>query len=150
MLVLASGLFGGWQVEIHATDLSATAIGLARRGLYRDNAMRAIPEDFLQSFFESDGTGNWRLKDYVRRMVTFGTLNLVDTARYTLFSDLDVIVCRNVLIYFSEETRRSVVSSFYDRLREGGYLLLGHAETLVTLNTPFTLFHLQKDLVYRR
>jgi chemotaxis protein methyltransferase CheR len=150
MLVLESGLFEGWGVQIFGTDLSQAAVGQARRGLYRDASMRALSDEARARYFTSEGPNAWRLDERVRRMVTFGTLNLVDTPRYEVYAGADVIFCRNVLIYFGAETRRMVVNMFYETLRAGGYLLLGHAETLVSLNTPFKLLHLPSEMVYRR
>jgi chemotaxis protein methyltransferase CheR len=150
MIVLESGLFEGWEVDIFGTDLSQVAVGQARRGLFRDGSMRALADETRARYFAFEGPNAWRLDERVRRMVTFGTLNLVDTARYEVYAGADVIFCRNVLIYFGAETRRMVVNRFYETLREGGYLLLGHAETLVSLNTPFKLLHLPSEMVYRR
>jgi chemotaxis protein methyltransferase CheR len=63
---------------------------------------------------------------------------------------LDVVLCRNVIIYFDLETKRRVVRTFHDKLRPGGYLLLGHSESLINLSTDFELKHLRNDMVYRR
>lgn len=150
ILVLESGLFDGWSVEIFGTDLSQAAVGAARRGRYRDASMRALSDERRDRYFTCEGPNAWRLDERVRRMVTFGTLNLIDTARYEIYAGADVVFCRNVLIYFAAETRRTVVNRFYETLRPGGYLLLGHAETLMSLNTPFKLLHLPSEMVYQR
>ena len=63
---------------------------------------------------------------------------------------MDVVLCRNVIIYFDVETKRRVIHSFYERLRPGGYLLLGHSESLIAISSAFELSHLERDLVYRR
>jgi chemotaxis protein methyltransferase CheR len=150
MLVLASGLFGGWRVEIQGTDLSRSAITAARRALYRDNSMRAIPDAFRDRFFARENGGMWRLDRQVRGMVAFEVQNLVDTAQYAAYTGSDVIFCRNVLIYFGHRARREVVAAFYDTLAEGGYLMLGHAESLEALNTSFRLAHFETETVYQK
>ena len=70
--------------------------------------------------------------------------------RVALLGMLDVILCRNVIIYFDLETKRRVVRTFHEKLRPGGYLLLGHSESLINLSTDFELKHLRHDMVYRR
>ena len=150
ILVLESGLFDGWRVDVVGTDLVAPAIAAARRGLYRDASLRATSDATRDRYFSREGDNAWRLDECVRRMVTFEPFNLVDVARYATMPVTDAIFCRNVLIYFAEETRRRVAMGFHSRLRDGGYLLLGHAESLLTLATPFTLHHVGRDMVYRR
>jgi len=86
----------------------------------------------------------------VKSMVTFAHLNLMDSLRITLLERMDVIFCRNVLIYFDLQARRKVIQCFYDRLGDGGYLLLGHAESLMNVTTLFRLTHLKNDLVYQK
>ena len=77
-------------------------------------------------------------------------MNLYDQARVSLLGHLDVIFCRNVIIYFDDASKKHVVSSFYNRLTDGGYLLLGHSESLISLSTQFRLRHLKNDMVYQR
>jgi chemotaxis protein methyltransferase CheR len=150
ILVLESGLFKGWRVDVLGTDLVAPAIDAARRGLYRDASLRATPDDVRDRYFSYEGDNAWRLDERVRDMVVFEPLNLVETARYAALPEIDAVFCRNVLIYFAEETRRRVIMGFHERLRDGGYLLLGHAESLLSLATPFTLHHVGRDMVYRK
>ena len=150
ILVLESGLFEGWRVDVLGTDLVRPALDAARRGLYRDGSLRATPDAVRDRYFAREGDNAWQLDERVRRMVVFEVSNLVDTARYTSLQAMDAIFCRNVLIYFGEETRRRVAMGFHDRLRDGGFLLLGHAESLLTLATPFTLCHVGRDMVYRK
>src|SRR5262249_47585358 len=81
----------------------------------------------------------------------FSHLNLLDVPRASLAAGrVDVIFCRNVLIYFDETSRRKVIDMFYERLLPGGYLLLGHSESLLNVSTAFELVHLRDDLVYRK
>jgi chemotaxis protein methyltransferase CheR len=150
MLVLDSRLFDGWDIEIVGTDLSATAIGEARRGVFRGGSMRIIPDDFKARFFARDGDDSWRIDDRVRDAVEFKRLNLVDTRGYERFSGVDVVYCRNLLIYFGANARRLVIDGFHAALRDDGYLLLGHAESLAARQTPFKLLHLQREIIYQK
>ena len=77
-------------------------------------------------------------------------LNLLDDSKIALLGTMDVILCRNVIIYFDVETKRRVIQTFDEKLRPGGYLLLGHSESLINVSSAFELPHLKRDLVYRR
>ena len=92
----------------------------------------------------------FRICDDVKKHVDFIHLNLLDESKMTLLGTVDVILCRNVIIYFGADTKRQVIQTFYDRLRPGGYLLLGHSESLINISSAFELSHLKRDLVYRR
>jgi chemotaxis protein methyltransferase CheR len=148
ILVLESGLFDAWQVEIVGTDLVPSAISAARRGLFRDASLRATPDEARDRYFTREGTNAWLLAERIRRMVRFETVNLLDPAGCASLPVFDVIFCRNVLIYLGEAARHRAVAVFYDRLRKGGRLLLGHAESLLSIGTPFSLVHLRRDIVY--
>ena len=86
----------------------------------------------------------------VRAMCHFGQLNLLAHDRSAIVGTVDAVFCRNVLIYFDAESRRRVVRTFFDRLAPGGYLLLGHSESLLHVSNDFELVHLSTDMVYRR
>ena len=77
-------------------------------------------------------------------------LNLLDPKRISLLGSIDVILCRNVIIYFDLESKRKVIRTFSEKVRAGGYLLLGHSESLINVSNAFELEHLHNDLVYRR
>ena len=82
--------------------------------------------------------------------MTFGQVNLLDAQNLSLVSRMDVVFCRNVMIYFDGEARKRALRSFHEKLYPGGYLLLGHAENLINVSADFELVHLPTDLVYRR
>jgi len=86
----------------------------------------------------------------VKRLVTISHLNLFDEDRAILLGKMDVIFCRNVIIYFDQVAKKRVVETFYRTLRDGGYLLLGHAESLLNTTTAFELRHLKNDMVYQK
>jgi chemotaxis protein methyltransferase CheR len=77
-------------------------------------------------------------------------VNLLDPHKTSLIRDMDIIFCRNVIIYFDRDAKKKVIGSFYDKLREGGFLLLGHSETLINLSTAFALRTLKNDMVYQK
>lgn len=150
ILIKESGLFDDWKVELSASDLSQRVIAEARRGRFRANSFRTMDEDRRALYFTAQDDGTWLIDERLQAMVNFGCFNLADSRRYQIFSELDIVFCRNVMLYFDLHARRRAVAGFHQQLRDGGYLVLGAAESLVTLNAPFRLAHLQNDLVYRK
>lgn len=149
MLGLEAGLVPGRDFEVVASDVSRSVIARARTGLYRDASFRDADASLRARYFtRKDGVS--KISDEVRRHVDFMHLNLVDEAKLALIGPLDVVLCRNVILYFDLPTRRRVLKSFHDKLRPGGCLILGHAESLANVTTAFELKHLKRDLVYRR
>ncbi|HEX6275316.1 MAG TPA: protein-glutamate O-methyltransferase CheR [Polyangiaceae bacterium] len=149
ILVAESGLFEGWDVKIVGSDISRTSVAAARRGVYREGSFRTTPSATRQRWFYEVQDG-WEVIQDLRRPCYFGQLNLMDPSHALMVSRVDAIFCRNVLIYFDVKSRKKIIESFYERLGPGGYLLLGHSESLLNLTTAFELVHLREDLVYRK
>jgi chemotaxis protein methyltransferase CheR len=150
MLLDERRLFDKGTFEIFASDLNQQVLSRARKGQYRESSFRATPPQTRERYFSKEADGTWRISDAIRNRVSFGRLNIYDEARVALLGQLDVIFCRNVIIYFDESSKRIVVNSFYNRLADGGYLLLGHSESLISLSTQFKLRHLKHDMVYQK
>ena len=148
-LALEAGFRPGQDFRVYASDISRIMLQKARRGVYRQNSMRDC-DPYLRDKYFVEQDGLYRISEDVKRHVVFMHLNLMDRARLALLGTMDVILCRNVIIYFDAETKKGVIGSFAERLRPGGYLLLGHSESLVKLTSAFELRHLRNDLVYRR
>jgi chemotaxis protein methyltransferase CheR len=148
-LAMEAGLAPGHDLRVYASDISRPVLTKSRRGVYREASFRET-SDLMRSryFVEKDGLS--RVCDEVKKHVDFIHLNLLDESKIALLGAMDVILCRNVIIYFDAETKRQVIQTFYDRLRPGGYLLLGHSESLINVSSAFELAHLQRALVYRR
>jgi chemotaxis protein methyltransferase CheR len=150
MLLKESGRFEGWDVEVYGTDISRRVLAAARQGEYGPSALRATTADKIAHYFEHVGPSRVRVRDDVRAWVSFGHLNLLDVSLGQLVGRMDVIFCRNVMIYFDTPARQRVLKLLYDKLVPGGYLLLGHSENLINLSADFELVHLKSDLVYRK
>ncbi|HJZ10860.1 MAG TPA: protein-glutamate O-methyltransferase CheR [Acidobacteriota bacterium] len=140
----------GWEVDIFASDISQRVIHRARQGIYPESSFRSTLESFRDRYFVRVGDHQYRIQDHLRQMVTFGKLNLLDEQKAGLFGELDVIFCRNVIIYFDIEAKKKVIENLYQRLRRNGFLLLGHSESLLSLSTRFRLVHLKNDMVYQK
>jgi chemotaxis protein methyltransferase CheR len=148
-MVHQSRLFFDWDVRVIGSDISKASVASARRGVYRGSAFRTTPDEF-KSVYLSEREDGWHVNDWLRKSCYFGHLNLLDGLRAATLGRVDVVFCRNVLIYFDAGSRRRVIDNLHDRLVPGGYLLLGHSESLLNLSTAFELVHLSSDLVYRR
>lgn len=149
MLALEAGFVPGRDFRVFASDISRTVLARARTGLYRETSFRD-PDASLRMRYFSRKDGISKISDDVRRHVDFMHLNLVDEAKLALVGTMDVILCRNVIIYFDLATKKRVMKSFHAKLRPGGCLLLGHSESLASVTTDFELKHLRRELVYRR
>jgi chemotaxis protein methyltransferase CheR len=150
MLLLEKGIkLSGFDIEILGSDINRRVLQTARKGVYRKNSFRMTDEYYIKKYFEPDEDG-FRIKDEVKKLVNFNYLNLLDPIKVKLIGLMDVILCRNVLIYFHPDSKKKLVNNFFQRLNDGGYLLLGHAESLINISTSFTLKHLKSDMVYQK
>jgi chemotaxis protein methyltransferase CheR len=149
MLILETGSFHDWTIEILGSDINQRVLHVARSGVYRKNSFRATDQFFINRYF-IEQNGLFKIADNVKQYVNFNLLNLLDPYKVKLVGKMDVIFCRNVLIYFDLLSRKKVIDSFSERLSEGGYLLLGHAESLMNISTAFTLKHFQYDMLYQK
>lgn len=121
----------GFQIEIIGTDISRQAIAKAQEGVYAKYAIRNIPQDLMQrcfTFNEKDET--YHISDEIKRMVKFQEGNLMDANRIRMQGQFDIIFCRNVLIYFDEKSKITVLNNISSALVNDGYLLVGHSENL--------------------
>ncbi len=144
-----AGLFPEQRVRVLGTDISRRCIAQARRGVYGPSSFRATSPEMKRRYF-SDRRDGTHVVDELRPLCHFAHLNLLEATKASVVGRVDVIFCRNVLIYFDDMSRRKVIDLFYERLLPGGYLLLGHSESLLNVSTAFELVHLREDLVYRK
>jgi len=149
MLVREQRAFDEWSIRVIGTDLSRKVLAAARAGVYGPSSFRTTKPALRRRYFEPVPDGS-RVCEPIRKLCTFRQLNLVREADYAAVGPVDAIFCRNVLMYLSGAARNQIIESFYDRLAPGGYLLLGHSESLLSTATRFEHVHLEKDLVYRR
>ncbi len=139
----------GWNTEIIASDISEEVLGKARKGEYSGLTLRNVSPDILRRYYDQDGD-NYRVKASVKSMVRFCHMNLNDPRQLSTQSGFDIIFCRNVMIYFSDEVKKELVRGFYNALRPGGYFYIGHAETLHGISKAFKLAYFKNALVYHK
>ena len=147
MEILDSGSFADWQVKLTGSDFSLQALATARRGVYGQTAFRQTEPRWIQRYFRTL-TGRWEIIDEVRRLCRFTRSNLVASDWGAVGGPFDAIFCRNVLIYFDRAARGPLVTRLAEKLVPGGYLFLGHAESLIDVSTPLHLTHLGSEIVY--
>ena len=138
-----------WSVEILASDISESALRAARQGCYGNYSIRNTPPVYLQKYFVKTD-GKYQVVPEIRRLVRFTHLNLYETSRVRMIRNVDLLFCRNVLIHFSDEAKRQVVSALYDCLAPGGYLIIGHSESLYNVSRAFRLVQIRGALFYQK
>ena len=123
-------------IQVVATDISQTVLTNAKSGEYEMLAIgRGLSKERLNAYFIEQKTGAWKIKPELRRQIDFRLLNLLD--RYSILGKFDVIFCRNVVIYFNKETQKELFERLADQLHDGGYLFIGHSETLHGMTSRF-------------
>ncbi len=141
-----------WQegaFDLLGTDLSPSCLERARRGAYSEPALRDTTPARRARFFERAGA-EWRLRESVRRCVRLRRLNLYRDRDLGVMGRFDLILCRNVLLYMDAAARERVVATLRDRLRPGGYLLVGRTETLLNVPSALEASEIEGEAVYRR
>lgn len=135
-----------WNIHILATDISRQALDHAEHGIYGEREIEALNLRQREQYF-SRTNGHYVVKPRIRNMVTFAPMNL---AQVVYMGKFDCIFCMNVLIYFAEELQAQLIQRFYEYLEPGGYLFLGHAESVAKADVPFETHIYQDSLVYQR
>lgn len=149
MLLSTIPALSGWNIEIIGTDISQKVLQHARRAVYGKSSFRATEESDLRRFFHLQD-GVYKVNDSIRELVTISHLNLFDTNRLTMLGKVDLVFCRNVIIYFDQVAKKRVIESFHSALYDGGFLLLGHSESLMNITTQFMLRHFKNDMIYQK
>lgn len=136
------------DVEILATDLSSSVLDTAMRGTYdRQSLMRGLSDERCREFFQQEDQDTWRVRDSVRSRVRFRPLNLQES--FFLLGKFDIVFCRNVLIYFSNELKLEILRKLHASLYPGGVLFLGASENISGLNNLFDMISCNPGLAYK-
>jgi chemotaxis protein methyltransferase CheR len=136
-------------VQVIGTDISTTMLDHCKYGHYDSLALaRGLSAERKRQFFDNGDNGMLKVKDQVKKMVSFRPLNLLNS--YNLMGKFDIVFCRNVLIYFSPEIKAQIISQIYGTLNKGGYLFLGASESLSGLNDDFNMIRCNPGIVYQK
>lgn len=132
--------YGSWKAGLLATDISQSALKQAETGAYPTEAVRTLPKPWQDRYFDHRPDGISVVKASLRREVTFRRFNLMNTS-FPFRNPFHAIFCRNVMIYFEDDTRRALLERMASALAPGGWFFVGHAETISGLTTRFRLVH---------
>jgi chemotaxis protein methyltransferase CheR len=131
----------GWAFDILGSDLNDNSLETARAGIYGEYALRSTSDALRQKYFKDVGDKKLQANALLKSLIRFERINLSNDGAMLFQKGIDVIFCCNVLIYFDVPSKRRVVQHFYSNLLPGGYLFLGHAESLYQVNDTFRLMH---------
>lgn len=148
MLLLEKRLFSD-KYEIYASDLSEGVLASAKKAVYNSYSVRNIPEPYMKKYFSNCGQ-SYTLNDAVKKTVKFMKVNLIETNNMAPLRGMDIIFCRNVLIYFDIKAKQKVVSNLYDSLNPGGYLFIGEAESLHNVTRALRPTVINKVIMYQK
>jgi len=135
-----------WDAGLLATDISEPALSAAKKGIYSSERIRLVPPDLKNKYFKKIQDDEWAVSDSLKSEITFRRLNLMNQS-YPFKKQFDIISCRNVMIYFDQPTRDALVNRFYNHTTPGGYLFIGHSETLRSDSCPYDYV---KPAIYRK
>ena len=139
-----------WDIEILGSDIDTSALSAAREGVYGKRALMRLPPAVVSRYFEPLEDEQWRLGEDIRGSVGFSPVNLVEAGQTRPHGQFDVIFCRNVLIYFDDASRRTAAENLYENLLPGGYICLGHTESMSRISPLFEVCRYADAIVYRR
>jgi len=148
LLEESAKLLSGWTFDILATDLNDNSVATAKAGIYGEYALRNTSEALRKKYFKPYDERRLQATDQLKSIIQFERVNLSDDSKMTFLKGYDVIFCCNVLIYFDLNSKRKVTQHFYSNLVPGGYLFLGHAESLYQVDERFRLLHFPGALGY--
>jgi chemotaxis protein methyltransferase CheR len=138
-----------WDIEIISSDIDTHMLAQARRGFYSARAIQQLPARYLQKYFKRSGE-NYQLGDDLRSAVEFTRVNLSERADTRAYRNFDVVFCRNLLIYFDDVSRKTAAETFYDALNPGGFILLGHSESMSRISSLYKVRKFPDAIVYQK
>ena len=138
-----------WDVEIIASDIDTNILRRAHAGRYSIRSVQYVPEPWLHKYFKSV-RDEYQICDDLRQAVRFTRVNLAEPADTIGYRNFDIIFCRNLLIYFDDASRKTASETFYEALNPGGYLCLGHSESMSRISSLFEVRKFPDAIVYRK
>ncbi len=139
-----------WEVRLLASDIDTRVLEHARAGIYDSRAVQHVPQHRLEQFFRPVGLSQWQVIANLRRSIEFRQANIVNEPDMRFYRDIDVIFCRNMLIYFDDASRRQAIETFYAALRPGGFIFLGHSESMSRMSSMFEARKFPDAVAYQK
>ena len=139
-----------YDIEIVGSDIDTDALALARAGTYGKRALMRLPPHVVAKYFTNDRPDTWSIIEELRESVRFTVANIVAPAEMRTHGQFDVIFCRNVLIYFDDTSRRLAAENLFDNLCPGGFICLGHTESMSRISPLFEVARFDDAIVYQK
>lgn len=138
-----------WDVEIISSDIDTKILTQAREGKYSERSVKHVPRTYMQKYFRPTANGH-QVSDDLKSAVEFTRINLMEAADVRPYRNFDVIFCRNLLIYFDDVSRKQAAETFFDVLRPGGFICLGHSESMSRISSLYKIRKFPEAIVYQK
>jgi chemotaxis protein methyltransferase CheR len=139
-----------WDVEILSSDIDTNVLENAKQGIYSARSVQHLPKEFIKKYFIPLKDGNYKICDDLRNSVEFTKVNIVDTKETKRYRGIDLVFCRNLLIYFDDISRKVAVENLFDAMNPGGFICLGHSESMSRITSIFKIRKLPEAIVYQK
>jgi chemotaxis protein methyltransferase CheR len=139
-----------YNIEVIASDIDSGTLHKAEKGIYSARSVQNIPQNLLKKYFNRLSLNSYEINRDLRNTVEFTLLNVIDKAKFRQFRYIDIIFCRNMLIYFDNESRKSTLNSFFNAMTPGGFICLGHSEYMSQITEVFKLRNFPDAMVYQK
>lgn len=139
-----------YDVEILSSDIDTAVLQSAQRGVYSPRSVAHLPPAYLRKYFTATGDQEWRISRDLVDAVEFSRVNLSEPADTRRFRDIDIIFCRNLLIYFDDLSRRVAAEAMFDTMSPGGFMCLGHSESMSRMSSLYTVRRFPDAMVYQK
>ena len=143
-------LVDSYSIEIVGSDIDTRVLKSAEEGVYGTRALMRLPQGVITRYFQDVGSGQYQIDPGLRGSVQFTRVNLIDPQSMRANRGFDIVFCRNVLIYFDDASRRIAAENLYDCMRPGGYICLGHSETMSRISSLFEVSRFSDAIVYQK
>jgi chemotaxis protein methyltransferase CheR len=139
-----------YEVEILSSDIDTAVLQAAQRGIYSQRSIGHLPPAYLRKYFTPHGDNEWRISRELVESVEFSRVNLSEASDTRRFRDIDVVFCRNLLIYFDDLSRRVAAEAMFDAMSPGGFMCLGHSESMSRMSSLYTVRRFPDAMVYQK
>jgi chemotaxis protein methyltransferase CheR len=139
-----------YDIELIASDIDTEILNKARQGRYDQRSISHLPAHLLQKYFTAAPNGTYQISDDLRRSIDFTLVNITDLAQMRAYRDFDVVFCRNLLIYFDDTSRRIAAEALFNALRPGGFICLGHSESMSRITPLFKIRKFPEAIIYQK
>ena len=149
-IVLNEVLENPLKFEVVGVDIDRNALERAKEGIYGKRSVSKLPSEYLEKYFDETPDGRWRVKEILRRRVRFYEGNILDRLFMKGLGTFHYVFCKNLLIYFDDRARMQAINNLYDIMADGGYLFLGHAESVSRSSSLFEPVKIEGTILYRK